>query len=196
MATRITQSLLAAWLYSYKTDNGYDDFLATLNREKQPPTEAMLNGIEFESLVNSALDGTPPPADHKWRECVEWCADYLKGAQKQVLLTKPLVVDGEELLLVGVLDFLRAGVVYDTKFSKTYQYGRYLRSPQTSAYFSLCDGDAKRFEYIISDGNYVYRESYTPDEVEPIENTIHNFLQFLRRYNLYETYKEKWRVTE
>lgn len=193
MATRITQTLLSSWLYTFKRDDGYNDFLATLNREKQPPTEAMLNGIEFESLVNSALDGTPPPADHKWRECVEWCADYLKGAQKQVLLTKPLVVDGEELLLVGVLDFLRASVIFDTKFSKRYEVGKYLRSPQTSAYFSLCE-EAKRFEYVVCDGNYVYRETYTPDEVEPIENTIHNFLQFLHRYNLYETYKEKWQT--
>ena len=190
---RITQTLLSSWLYTFKREDGYDDFLTTLNREKQPPSEAMLNGIEFESLVNSALDGTPPPADHKWRECVEWCADYLKGAQKQVLLTKPLMVDGDELLLVGVLDFLRASVIFDTKFSKTYSVGKYLRSPQTSAYFALCE-EAKRFEYVVSDGDYVYRETYTPDEVEPIENTIHNFLQFVKLHGLYEVYKEKWRV--
>ena len=31
----ITQSLLSSWLWSYKLENGYEDFLKTLRREGQ-----------------------------------------------------------------------------------------------------------------------------------------------------------------
>ena len=63
---RITQSLLSAWDYVYKKDDGYEEFLAALNREKKPPTQAMLDGRRFEGLVNSALDGIQIPEDNDW----------------------------------------------------------------------------------------------------------------------------------
>ena len=197
MATRISQSLLSSFRFTFLREDGYDDFLKTLNRIKEPPSDAMRMGMEFEGLINAALDGTPPPSDHKWFEQVTWCADYLNGSQKQVLLTKPLVVDDEELLLVGVLDFLRAGRIFDTKFSARYSSHQsanyYLGSPQHSAYFRLVE-EAKSFEYIICDGNYIYRETYTPDEVTPIETHIRHFIRFVKERGLWDTFVEKWKT--
>ena len=58
--------------------------------------------------------------------------------------------------------------------------------------------EARLFEYIISDGKYVYREKYPRDllgdGIEPIEDTINNFMSFLDRQNLLQTYTENWEV--
>lgn len=191
--TRVTQTLLSAYRYIYETENGWDSFLKTLNRIKEPPTQAMLNGVKFEGMINSALDGYDIPPNHEWYKVVTECADMLKGSQQQVTLFRDVWIDGEPILLHGVLDFLKAGIIYDTKFSATYHRGKYLNSPQTSMYFRLVP-EAYRFTYVVSDGKYVYTESYEPDEVQPIEKNIAEFLDFLKRNDLYEIYAEKWRV--
>lgn len=188
---RITQSLLSAWLWSYKTDDGYEKFLKTLRREKEPPTKAMLDGQHFEGMVNAMLDGYAPDADHKWSEQVGTCARILAGSQKQVTLFRDITVDGVPFLLHGVLDFLRCGVIFDTKFSKTYDLGKYLDSAQHPMYFALVP-EAFEFQYLICDGKYVYEEKYRPEDVRPIEYFIRDFMRFLERFDLIDIYAEKW----
>lgn len=190
---RITQSLLSAWEWSFKIEDGWDDFLAALNREKKQPTKAMLEGIRFESCVNNALDGERIDESHEWYGVVTELADYLHGAQKQVTLFEDCVVDGQPFLLHGVLDFLKAGVVYDTKFSGSYHLNKYLQSPQHSLYLRLVP-EARRFEYLVSDGKYIYKEKYPREIVPPIEPTIKQFMEFLKQHNLWNTYIEKWSV--
>lgn len=116
----------------------------------------------------------------------------VSGGQYQVKASRSLMVDGVEFVCYGILDFLKAGIIYDTKFSKTYRVGKYLYSPQHPMYFFLCP-EARRFEYIISDGSYVYREGYAPDDVEPIEKTIHGFMKWMDRVGLVRVYCENWR---
>ena len=190
---RITQSLLSAWEWSFKTDNGYEDFLCTLRREKKPPTKAMLDGIQFENVLNSVLKGEIIPADHEWYPVITEMSEELKGSQQQVTLFKEVEVGGQEILLHGVLDYLREGHIWDCKYSKTYHLNKYLNSPQTAMYLRLVE-EAKDFTYIVSDGKYVYREKYPRDIVPPIETTINQFLTYLKKHDLFEIYSEKWRV--
>ena len=119
-------------------------------------------------------------------------ADIVKDGQYQVKLSRDLTVDGIAFVCYGILDFLKAGVIYDTKFSKTYHVGKYLDSPQHPMYFYLCP-EAYKFEYIISDGKWVYREQYTPDEVTPIESTIKHFMAFVETFGLVDTYCKNWK---
>lgn len=190
---RITQSLLSAWEWSFKTDDGWDDFIATLNREKKQPTQAMLDGIRFENCLNNVLKGEPIYQDNEWYNVLVEMSCELQGAQQQVSLFQDCEVDGQPFLLHGVLDYLREGHIWDCKFSKTYHLNKYLTSPQTPMYLSLVP-EARDFTYIISDGKYVYREKYPRDIVPPIEPTIYNFMQYLKKHGLWEAYCEKWRV--
>lgn len=194
---RITQTLLGSWLWAYKLDDGYEKFLKTLRREKEPPTKAMLDGQHFEGMVNAALDGHEIDETHEWAEQVKECAKLLKGSQKQVVLFKEITVDGVRFLLHGVLDFLRCGVITDTKFSKTYKdagtVSKYIDSPQHPMYFELVP-EAYEFRYLICDGKYVYEERYRPEDVKPIEQTIREFMRFLERHNLIDLYAEKWSI--
>lgn len=190
---RITQTLLSNWLWSYKTEDGYQKFLDCLSRKKTPQTKQMLDGIHFENCINSVLDGAYIPDDHQWFYPIMEITDLLAKSQKQVNLFREIVVNDVPFLLHGVLDFLKEGVIYDTKFSKTYKVGKYKNSPQTPMYFALVP-EAYQFTYVICDGKWVYKESYRPDEVVPIETTIQQFMDFLEQRNLIQIYCENWKV--
>lgn len=191
---RITQSLLSAWEYSFKIDSGYEDFLRTLNREKKQPTQAMLDGIRFENCLNSVLNGEQITPDHEWYAVITEMAAELDGSQQQVNLFQEVEIDDQPFLLHGVLDYLKAGHIYDCKFSKRYHLNKYLTSPQTPMYLALVP-EAFDFTYIISDGNYVYREKYPRDIVPSIEPEIRNFMKYLKKHDLWKIYEEKWSVS-
>lgn len=190
---RITQSLLSSFLWVFKKDDGYESFLKTLNREKEPPTKAMLDGIRFENCLNSVLDGEEIPKDHEWYPVIREMEAELRGSQQQVTLFRDTEVEGQPFLLHGVLDYLREGHIWDCKFSKRYELNKYLTSPQHPMYLSLVP-EAMDFTYIICDGKYVYREKYPRSIVPAIEPEIKNFMNFCKKHDLWETYNEKWRV--
>lgn len=189
---RITQSLLSAWQYVYRTDDGYDKFLQVLNRIPSEPTQAMLDGTRFESCVNRLLDGISIDEGCEWPVPVRQLARYLNGSQQQVVLFREMDIAGQPVLLHGIMDFLRAGICYDTKFSKTYELGKYFHSPQHSMYFALAP-EVREFQYLICDGTYLYRETYHPYETEPIEVKIKQFMRFLKETGNWDTFCDKWK---
>ena len=189
----LTQSLLSAWLYALKSQDGFLKFLDALNRVREPPTRAMLDGIRFEGCVNACLDGNPIEPDHEWHDVVVSLTETLRGSQQQVNLKRDVIVDGVCFELQGVLDFLRAGKIFDTKFSKTYHLNKYLASPQHPMYFFLVP-EAYEFEYLISDGKDIFHEIYRPDEVVPIETTIRQFMQYLDKMNLVDLYAQNFEL--
>lgn len=193
---RVTKSLLDSWLYSFKRDDGYEDFLCTLRREKKPPTQAMLDGVRYENCLNSVLKGETIPPYHEWAKPILEMSKELEGAQQQVTLFADTEVDGQPILLHGVLDYLREGHIWDCKFSKRYELNKYFweHTTQTAMYLALVP-EAVDFTYIVSDGKYVYRERYPRDIVPPIEPTIKNFMQYLKKHSLWDVYCEKWRVS-
>lgn len=192
---RITKSLLDSWLWSFKREDGWDDFLSTLNREKKPPTKAMLLGQQYENVLNNVLNGEKMPQDHEWYAPIIEMSGELQGAQQQVTLFAETQIQSQTFLLHGVLDFLREGHIWDCKFTKNYHLNKYYweGTAQTAMYLALVP-EARDFTYIISDGNYVYREKYPREIVPPIEPTIKQFMEFLKQHDLWNTYIEKWSV--
>lgn len=189
----LTQSLLSDFQRVFTTDDGYEAFLKSLYRQKKPMTEAMADGIEFEHCVNSVMDGAHIPGNHKWYKPVVELAEYLEGSQKQVTIKRDIIVCDVCFELYGVLDFLRSGIIYDTKFSKHYYLNKYLLSPQHPMYFYLVP-EAREFQYLISDGKFIYKETYMPYETTPIEVTIKQFMVFLDRNHLLEPYVSMWNL--
>ena len=192
---RITKSLLDSWLWAFKREDGWDDFLSTLHREKKPPTQAMLDGTRFENVLNNVLKGETISADNEWHSVIVAMSKELRGSQQQVTLFQDCEINGQPFLLHGVLDYLRAGRIWDCKFTKNYHLNKYFweGTSQTAMYLALVP-EARDFTYIISDGNYVYRERYPRDIVPPIEPIINNFMQYLKKHGLWDVYCEKWRV--
>lgn len=188
----ITQSLLSSWLWSYKREDGYDDFLKTLRKEPIQQTKQRLEGIRFENVLNVVLNGAEIEPTHEWYKPIMELYPILHGAQQQAAIYRDVTVQGARFVLYGRLDFLKAGIIYDTKYSKTYRVGKYIDSPQHPMYFALVP-EAYEFQYKICDGRYIYTETYRPDEVEPIERTIKQFMDFLDRMGLVDTFCENWR---
>lgn len=195
----ITHSLLSSWLYAMKENpyedatterDPYADFLRTLNREPTETTEAMQNGIDFENLVTAILSGTANPAE-KWYAAAENVAKRIKGGILQYKASKEIEVSGITILLYGRLDALLAGVIYDIKFSKSYDVGKYIDSTQHPTYFELIP-EAQQFTYLVSNGTNVWPETYRREESQDIKIIISDFLSWLAAQDLMEIYKEKW----
>lgn len=190
----ITQSLLGAWLYQYQAfdqESAHKDFLRVLRREKSKLTQAILDGIQFENMVTACCEGSPPPEGHKWGQAVRAIADRVQGAQFQVVAQRVAVVREIPFLLYGRLDALKAGVIYDIKFSRSYQVGKYLDSPQHPMYFSLVP-EARRFEYLVFTGSDVCVEKYDREDAPDIRDTIRDFMKYIEASKLDKLYCQKW----
>ena len=199
----ITKTLLESWRYCFSCAEGYEDeayadFLKTLRREPSETTEAMLNGLAFEDRCYRAAEGKTIRSDAKWREGALKVAEVIKGAQIQVPISRPIEVDGTTYLLKGILDALRAGVIYDVKFlnksiGSADVYGKWLNCTQHPAYFYLVP-EAHEFQYVGSDGSDVYIETYQRDQTPYIGEIIHDFLEFLKGEGLMNVFAERWEV--
>ena len=175
----------------FKKEGGEEDFLSTLNKESQAPTKAMTDGIVFENMVQSYCEGFPPEPTHKWAKGVTEVGEIVKGGAYQVSASRELEIDGKTYVVYGKIDFLKSGVIYDTKFSTTYHLNKYLDSPQHSFYLYMIP-EAREFQYLICDGNYVYKERYEPWQCENVEKQIREFLTFINKHGLKDIYEDKW----
>lgn len=215
----MTHSLLSSWLYVLR-ENPYEDattqrdpmaeFMQTLRREPTPTTEAMQKGIDFEDLTTAILTGQQtvkwherdyktkevwevlvPVKEHKWLEPANAVAEIIRGGQLQYRARKLIRVGTMDLVLYGRLDALKAGTVYDIKFSGKYERGKYTDSTQHPVYLELIP-EADAFSYLVSNGSDLWTETYRREETRDIEPIIYDFLDWLYCMGLMDLYREKW----
>lgn len=197
----ITQSLLSAWGYMFDCHEGCEedakaDFLSTLDRQKKEPTQAMLNGLAFESEVYAQAHGLPRVPHEKWEPGIRKVAAIVGAAPVQVKAMREIEVCGMTFLVYGILDALQAGVIYDVKFRNKSLgsediYGKYLNSPQHPAYFYIVP-EATEFRYLVSDGEELYQEVYARENTKFIGDIIAEFISSLDSMGLLERYKQNW----
>ena len=208
-------------------DDAMEEFLHALRCEPPELTEEqqqnIQNGHDFEDLIERiALERFIPklewerdkdgnliiepnsgePMAHqvypKTYRAAFALAQIVKGAQFQVLVRNPITINGMEFEIVGVLDALREGTIFDFKFkNKSFGSldlaGNYLDSAQHPFYFYLVP-EAHDFLYLVSDGNDIYIERYTPDETRSAAEIISEFVSFLSASNLMDEYKAHWQI--
>jgi len=179
------------------------DFSGALNRIQTPPSEAMLHGREFESLVTDIVKNPlcERPAG-KWLAGAGAIAKLINPDGiynedfSQVKFNRKITINGTDYLLYGILDWLCGATIYDIKFkeslSGSYDVGHYRDNTQHRMYFELIP-DADTFVYLISDGRRVYREEYRRSECRPIKETIGEFEEWLKIYDMWDTYCDKWK---
>lgn len=195
----MTHSLLSSWLYAL-TENPYEnmtterdsaeEFLRVLRREPTPTTDAMRNGIEFEELVTDLASGWD--RDNKnWHDAAARIADKVRGGVFQFKGYRDSRIGGMDVLLYGKLDVLKAGTIYDIKFSKSYDVGKFYDSTQHPMYFALVP-EAGRFEYLVSNGSQVWTEAYRRDETPQIEPIVEQFFGWLETAELMDLYRAHW----
>ncbi len=195
---KMTHSLLESWRRATDPDadeSAFGAFLDALERKKRQKTKAMQDGIDFETAVTRYINNEAPDSDKSGEEirAIAQFGNRLCGAQLQVREEKEIKVCGREILLVGVADALKAGILSDIKRVQRYEYGKYQFSTQHPMYMELFP-EALRFDYLIFDGKYCYMEQYRRGDFEPIQGTIKAFLEYLDGAELMETYQKSWEV--
>lgn len=186
----ITPTLLNSWQYNIKKGT-LEDFIKVLNKEQFEPSESILRGFEYEKYMQENFEET------------------LNGAY-QVKVSK----EHGDYLLYGIIDCLKGGIIYDYKFTKNYEVGKFFNNHQTLMYLEMVP-EAKKIVYLITnkfkkteypDINFkevinveyevgeIFREEYTKDMFpETIDSILHKFENWLRQYNLFDLYAEKWK---
>ena len=165
--------------------------MKTLRREPTETTDAMQKGINFENLVTAITEGNGDRTNN-WYEAAERIARIVQGGQLQYKAFKEIKVNGMTFLLYGRLDALKAGVIYDIKFSGNYDAGKYFTSTQHPTYLELVP-EAKEFTYLISNGSGVWAETYRREETLSIIPIISDFFKWLSVFGLMDIYREKWK---
>ena len=186
----ITPTLLNSWQYNIKNGT-LGDFIKVLNKEKFEPTESILKGFEYEKYMQE-----------NYKETL--------GGAYQVKLSK----EYGDYLLYGIIDCLKGGIIYDYKYTQNYEVGKFFNNHQTLMYLEMVPEakkmiylitnkfnkieypdmefkDVSKIEYEVGD---IFKEEYTKDMFpETIDSILHKFGQWLKQYNLYDLYVEKWK---
>lgn len=186
----ITPTLLNSWQYNIKNGT-LEDFIKVLNKEEFEPSESILKGFEYEKYMQENFEET-------------------LGGAYQVKVSK----EYGDYLLYGIIDCLKGGIIYDYKYTQNYEVGKFFNNHQTLMYLEMVP-EAKKMVYLItnkfdetkySDANLkdiekieyavgdIFREEYTKDMFpETIDSILHKFKEWLKQYNLFDLYTEKWK---
>ena len=173
----ITASLLNSWHYNLKNGT-LEDFTKVVNKEEFEPTEAIEKGFAFEKYMQENFEET------------------LNGSY-QVKLSK----ECGDYLLYGIADCIKGGIIYDYKFSGSYEVGNFYYNYQTAMYLELVP-EARKMVYLITnkfdieteEAGDLFKEEYERDAIiEPIEITINKFINWLKQMDLYKIFIEKWK---
>ena len=185
----ITPTLLNSWQYNIKNGT-LEDFIKVLNKEEFEPSESILKGFEYEKYMQENFEET-------------------LGGAYQVKVSK----EYGDYLLYGIIDCLKGGIIYDYKYTQNYEVGKFFNNHQTLMYLEMIPEarkmvylitnkfnkieypdieftDVSKIEYEVGD---IFREEYTKDMFpETIDSILHKFEQWLKQYNLFDLYVEKW----
>ena len=186
----ITPTLLNSWQYNIKNGT-LEDFIKVLNKEKFEPTESILKGFEYEKYMQE-----------NYKETL--------GGAYQVKLSKGY----GDYLLYGIIDCLKGGIIYDYKYTQNYEVGKFFNNHQTLMYLEMVP-EAKKMIYLITNKfnkieypdmefknianveyeiGDIFREEYTKDMFpETVDSILHKFEEWLKTYNLFDLYTEKWK---
>lgn len=204
----ITPTLLNSWAYSIKNGT-LEDFIKALNKEPFEDTESIIKGKEFEAYMQENYEET-------------------KNGAYQVKVSK----EYGDYLLYGIIDCLKGGIIYDYKYTKNYDVGKFFNNHQTLMYLEIVP-EASKMVYLITNKfdkkpmnevseemfiDYlkfaekqnglngeipipdieivgdIFREEYTKDMFpETIDSVLHKFETWLKTYNLFDLYAEKWK---
>ena len=128
-----------------------------------------------------------------WYDAAMLIAQIVGGGSLQHRARIVIAVSGMMFVIYGRLDALRAGTIYDIKFSGSYDRGKYFDSTQHPMYFELVP-EANDFVFQVSKLLYLYRERYRRAATADITVTIGSFVSWLSANGLLETYKRHWQA--
>lgn len=191
----ITPTLLNSLKYYLGSDYANrEDFLNTLSREKFKPNEAMQKGIDFENTLECICNGVITNIEN-YKEVFHEFSKILKGGYWQESVKKEIEVAGTRILLYGRCDVIKGDTVYDIKYTKNYDLGKFQESTQHLIYM-FCSG-LDKFKYLVSDLKSYWIEEYVKQSnIEAkLRSEIMQFFDYLDRdKEANELFYTKWKA--
>lgn len=178
----------------FKADTEMDvaDFLAYLRRET-PPTPAMLAGTAFHKVLEHAGECELSMVEQDgYRFEFRLDAEINLPTLREIKLERHVLIDGEPVTLVGVVDAMHARTVYDHKLTARTDAESYTDSLQWRCYLDWFDADC--FVYNLFEKYAPEREpdliiikSFTPitfyrypGMAEDVMREVRDFIEFCR----------------
>ncbi len=179
-----------------------EDFLKTLSREKFEPNEAMQKGIDFENDIKLAckdrynyLSDLDDKKQCEYDAIINNITTIVKGGYWQESVKKQFEVAGTRILLYGRCDVIKGDTVYDIKYTKNYNLGKFQESTQHLIYM-FCSG-LDKFKYLVSDLKSYWIEEYVKQSnIEAkLRSEVMQFLDYLDRdKEANELFYTKWKT--
>ena len=200
----ITPTLLNSLKYYLGSDYANrEDFLKTLSREKFEPNEAMQKGIDFENDIKkfcedmeeyNMVSNIAPISMPEESEIIEEISNIVYGGYWQESVKRQIEVAGTRILLYGRCDVIKGDTIYDIKYTKNYNLGKFQESTQHLIYM-FCSG-LDKFKYLVSDLKSYWIEEYVKQSnIEAkLRSEVMQFLDYLDRdKEANELFYTKWK---
>lgn len=162
-----------AWYQQSESDNAEQEFIDKINRvpvTDEKALERMNKGTSMNNIIDTILSsGVAYTGNEFSKDVVDEISQYLHGSVAQYRTETMIRANGCDVLLYGVLDYLKENRCIDLKTTSTYDLGKYKDSMQRHLYpVSLFNEGAtvEAFEFVVTDFKGVFKESYPVDLIE------------------------------
>jgi len=144
-------------------------------------TEAMQKGTDFESLLCNYIDGRATLDDwNALTPVIKEMAGYVRGGIRQMRVGVHLLPD---VTLIGYIDFLNRGTVYDVKTTGKYEFPKFLHKNQHLMYLAaLRQQKIDTFKYLVTDFKDCFIETYHWQDsmIDELRGRVNAFFDYLK----------------
>ena len=152
------------------------EMLNRINRVKRPTTQAQQRGIDFEKAVVTGEN------EDSFKEgIIEKARLLLPPKYKTQFYSEAKY---KNCLIYGYVDLVGADRAVDLKSTRMYSPNRFALNHQNFYLLGLKKHGVKTLDYVITDFNEVYQETYHFDTYDftPLYKQLDNFVDFLEQH--------------
>lgn len=181
---RIYPTLLNSFaLFEEKTTDSQGEIIVDMwemidriNRVRKPTTEAQQKGIDFEKAVVTGEN-----EDDFKEGIIEKVRALLPSKYKTQFYSEAKY---KNCLIYGFVDLVGADRAVDLKSTRRYEPNRFEFNHQNLYLLGLKKYGIKTLDYVITDFEEVYQETYTFDayDFKPLYQQIDNFVDFIEQH--------------
>jgi len=152
------------------------DMLDRINRLRKPTTQAQQKGIDFEKAVVTGIN------ENNFKEGIIDKARALLPTKYKTQFY--LEAKYKNCLIYGYVDLVGSERAVDLKSTRIYSPNRFALNHQNFYLLGLKKYGIKTLDYVITDFEEVYRESYSLDTYDftPLYLQLDNFVDFLEQH--------------
>lgn len=150
---------------TFRTDESFNELIDKLNGVKTEMTNRVIEGIALNSLIDYNLKTETVEYEfdgYRFKhEVINELTGTLKGSEVQKFVECFVNINGVDVRLYGVTDYVKSSNVIDLKSTEKYKLNKYKYYSQRHIY-PLCfpSNTIRKFTYLVTDFQSVMKEDY------------------------------------